>query len=276
MQYTIVNGALVPSANAVLPVADRGFRFGDAVFETVRVIDATPRCWAFHRQRLEAGLAALRIGFDTVGLYAACMELTAANGLRDGLLRIAVSRGSGSRGYLPLPGIVPSWIIETMPLPEAQPPAALWLSGYEKPSPRALPVRHKLAQGVNATLARLEAADHACDDALLLNAQGHICESTSANLFWLTDGTLHTPALECGVLDGTIRHLLLAHSPYPVMEGMYAPEALQAAQAVVLTNVAFLALPVASLAPQGWGWKSNALALELRALVLAVMQRESS
>src|SRR5690606_6683241 len=110
-------------------------------------------------------------------------------------------------------------------------PATLWLSGIEKPSPKALPVQHKLAQGVNSTLARIEAARHGCLDGLLLNAHGDICEAGSANLFWRIGTTLHTPALECGVLAGTTRDALLRISPYKIEQGAYPLDMLQKADA---------------------------------------------
>ncbi|MBV8939250.1 MAG: aminotransferase class IV, partial [Alphaproteobacteria bacterium] len=99
-----LNDRFVPAGEASVSVQDRGFRFGDGVFETIALRRGEPYQWAFHMQRLEAGLAALRISFNTAPLLGICTELLARNGAESGLLRIAVSRGVGSQGYLPLSG----------------------------------------------------------------------------------------------------------------------------------------------------------------------------
>lgn len=59
--YTCINGRFLPENEAMLPVTDRGFRFGDGVFETIRIENGAPYQWALHLQRLKAGVSALRI-----------------------------------------------------------------------------------------------------------------------------------------------------------------------------------------------------------------------
>lgn len=265
--FCYLNGKFVPLAKAVVSVQDRGFRFGDGVFETVAVYRGIPYQWELHMQRLKDGLHALDIPFDTASLRAPSLQLITKNGLSDATLRIAISRGVGSMGYLPAGSADSTVVIEandriTPPLD----PACLWLAEIEKPSPKALPVQYKLAQGVNSTLARMEAARHGCLDGLLLNARREICEAGSANLFWRIGDTLHTPALECGVLAGTTRDALLRISPYPVVQGTYPLEHMQQADAVVATNTLWQAMPVTELRPIGWAFNNSmALAQELRA-----------
>lgn len=264
--FCYLNGQFVPLAKATVSVQDRGFRFGDGVFETIAVYSGIPYQWDLHMQRLKDGLHALNIPFDTTTLRAPSLQLITRNGLSDATLRIAVSRGVGSSGYLPAGSADSTLVIEatdriTPPLD----PACLWLSEVEKPSPKALPIRFKLAQGVNSTLARMEAARHGCLDGLLLNALGEICEAGSANLFWRVGGTLYTPALECGVLTGTTRDALLRISPYPVEQGAYPLEHLQRADALIVTNTHWQAMPVTELRPIGWTFNNSMpLAQELR------------
>jgi branched-subunit amino acid aminotransferase/4-amino-4-deoxychorismate lyase len=143
--------------------------------------------------------------------------------------------------------------------------ASLWLTDIEKPSPKSLPVQHKLSQGINSTLARMQAAKHGCLDGLLLNAQGEICETGSANLFWRVGKVLHTPALHCGVLAGTTREALLRISPYQVEEGAYKLEHLQQADAIIATNTHWQMQPITVLRPLDWQFANSiALAHELR------------
>lgn len=265
--FCYLNGQFAPLEKAAISVQDRGFRFGDGVFETIAVYHGIPYQWELHMQRLKDGLHALDIPFDTATLRAPALQLVSRNELSDATLRIAISRGIGSAGYLPTGSADSTVVIEandriTPPID----PACLWLSEVEKPSPKALPIQFKLAQGVNSTLARMEAARHGCLDGLLLNAHGEICEAGSANLFWRIDDRLFTPALECGVLAGTTRDALLRISPYPVELGTYALEHLQQADAVVATNTHWQAMPVTELRPTGWTFNNSvALAQELRA-----------
>jgi len=265
MTYCNVNGQLVRAEDAVVSVQDRGFRFGDGVFETIRVQAGVP-CWfEWHMQRLAGGLRALRIDFDTASLTGLCRELLRKNAIVDGLLRIQVTRGSGSRGYLPTPSNA-HYVIETPPFPVIpDKPGALWMSSHTKISPRALPVQYKLCQGLNSTLARMEAAEHDCMDALLLNENGQICETSSGNIFWLADGTLYTPSLACGVLEGATRAAIMRLSAAVEVE---APvEALRGAQAIFITNAVWRTLAVGAIPQLGISCDSHAYAQQVKRLL---------
>lgn len=258
MQYVIINGKTVPAGKACLSVQDRGFRYGDGVFETIAIHGGVPYRFDWHIKRLARGLAAARIAFPTDGLDKECQALITRNKARDGLLRIQVTRGAGGRGYLPDRKAKPLYIIETAPLAKIpQTPVTLWLSSYRRISPAALPVRYKLCQGMNQALARMEAEDKGCFEALMLNAKGEICEAASANIFWIRDGTLYTPSLACGAMEGAMRAAIMQLSPYPVKEVRANIRALIKAETVFLTNVAWKILPVAGLKPSGHRWHSR-------------------
>lgn len=257
MPYVILNGELLPESEARIPLEDRGFLFGDGVFETIAVHQGVPYQWELHLARLQAGLAELQIPFQTNDLFKYASHLIEKNQLTEGILRLHITRGAGSRGYLPT-GNTPTCLLQTRPAPQTpDAPVGLWVSTYEKISPRALPVQHKLAQGLNSTLARMEAQKHGCFEALQLNANGEICEASSANIFWYSEGILHTPTLECGLLAGTTRAALLRLRPLPMREGTYTLNALQSAECVFLTNTAWKILPVAELTPQGWKFDAD-------------------
>lgn len=271
MASVIINGRSVPSDQAVISIQDRGFRLGDGVFETIGVYGGVPYQFGFHISRMSGGLAAINIPFDTGMLQAYARQLLKENQVGGGLLRIQVSRGIGSQGYLPdsrHPQAGASWVMETMPLPELpQTPVTLWQASYAKLSPRALPVQYKLCQGLNSTLARMEAAENHCFDALLSNEQRHVCETSSGNLFWIKGNVLYTPALACGVLDGSMRSAILRLSPWQVQEVEATAGQMSHADAVFISNAAWKLLPVSELKPQGLQWKSEELAAQMRALI---------
>lgn len=266
MEYVYINGHYVTRAEARIPVEDRGLRFGDGVFETVYVRDGIPYLWDRHHRRLLEGLEALHIRLENSPLREIGAELIARNGLSEGLLRLTVTRGVGSRGYLPVPDIfghAPSVIAETIPY---APPSleeleslelTLCLSELEKISPKALPTRYKLMQGLNSILARIEAERQGAFDALLLSREGMVSETSSANIFWCIGKTLYTPSLESGCLAGVMRERIMEISEYHVSQDKFKLRHLLKANAVILCNSAFMVLPVTRLAGYSTQWSAS-------------------
>ncbi len=267
MKYIMLNHHAVAENEALVPVADRGFRYGDGVFETIGVYNGVPYHFEWHMERLQRGLAAIRITYSTTALQQECAELLIRNQHREGLLRIQITRGASGSGYLPAGG-TPTVVIETLPLtPAPDKPVSLWLSNYRRIPASSLPVESKLCQGLGSTLARMEAVQHGCFEALQVNQQGILCETSSANIFWLKGQTLYTPALDSGVLDGSMRAALTALAPYKVVEIHSLPDELEQADAVCITNAAWQVLAVDSLQPQGFSWDSAGLAAQLRGIL---------
>lgn len=250
---TCINGRFLPSARATVTVADRGFRFGDGVFETIRLEQGVPYQWETHMERLALGLAAIGIR-EELPLAAMARKTLKRNAAKEGFLRIAVSRGVGSRGYLPFPPDMPAtFVIEYLPpLPALELPLTLWLSSWAKIPPQCLPGKFKLAQGMNSILAMQEAVAHGCHDALQLTPSGMLSEAGSANLFWIQGGILHTPSLETGCLGGTTRDAVLRLSPLPVKIAQAPLSALGGADMVFVSNARLGIHPVAQVLPNSW------------------------
>lgn len=233
MKYAFVNGEMTESARASISIEDRGLRFGDGVFETIRLHRGVPYLWDYHIERLNEGLRTLYIPEPVWPLKKACLSLLAHNDTEEGTLRIAITRGIGSRGYLPT-GNQSSLIIELLPSAEAQSHPRLWLSSHRRMSPSALPTHLKLSQGLNSTLALLEAERQGYDNALLLSQEGHISECANANIFWLKNGKIHTPALTTGCIAGVTRRRLMELTPIIETEATFA-ELLQA-ESIAISN----------------------------------------
>lgn len=275
-----LNGRFVEASRACVAADDRGFRFGDGVFETIPFYDGVPYQWPLHYDRLLGGLAALRIDAPPLDWIPTLRELMRRNAPRTGFIRIAVSRGSGSAGYRPLPGNPPGVVMEILPRGEHMPAGtALWLSRWRKPPPECLPAGFKLAQGVNSTLALMEAGTHDCGEALLLTPGGALCEAASGNLFWVADGRLYTPALSTGCVNGTARQAVIRLYETVIEAAIEAttapPEALHGAEAVFLTNAHWGILPVSALEPKGWCWPAaHPLTTALQAALAADIRQQ--
>ena len=244
---TCINGDFLPSHQAMLPVSDRGWRFGDGVFETIRLHQGVPYQWEAHESRLLSGLNALRIAPPSADLKAVARELLQRNRAMSGSLRISISRGVGSRGYLPLFAKA-NWVMEILPaidLPAG--PLGLWVSNYRRIPLESMPMNEKLAQGVGSTLALMEAQDHDCDDALQLSATGAIACAASGNIGWVKGKQIFTPALTTGCLRGTTRARLMELSTQPFHECTETLETLHTADAVFICNSRLGVWPVSSI-----------------------------
>ncbi len=268
MAFVYLNGEYLPEAEAKIPVKDRGLRFGDGVFETITAYSGIPYQWELHLKRLKESLRTVSISFSPDTLHAHVLALIQKNALPDCLLRITITRGSSDRGYLPPADVKPTVIIETFPMPQPlAAPVSLWLSSYRKIPAACLPIHTKTLQGLNSVLARMEASANGCFEALLLGEKGHICECSSANIFWAKGDTLFTPSLECGILPGTTRDAVIRLSPYKVAQGFFTLEQLQEADEIFLTNVSMRTIPVQKLSWVDTEWKTHDRAAELNTLM---------
>lgn len=264
MTYCLINGQITAAASATISIQDRGYRFGDGVFESIAVHQGVPYQFEWHLKRMQEGLKAIKIQYDASETKEQCRQLLHHNNFKEGIMRIQVTRGNGSRGYLPaIPAPVPNTLIETNPFPDLQQfdrsRMALWVSSYTKMSAKALPVQYKLCQGLNSTLARMEAIENECFDAVLLNEAGHVCETSSGNIFWQKNGEIFTPSLHCGVLAGSTRAAILRLNPH-IRETEAPLSELLNADAVCATNIVWKALPVTKCKPSDILWKNVSFA----------------
>lgn len=217
-----------------VPADDRALAYGDGLFETVLVRDGEPLLWRRHLARLARGCTTLGMPMPPAGELDA-LPAKAGPGLK--VLKLILTRGSGGRGYLPLPSAEPRLLWQVT---DFTPQAQRWKAGVR--------VRHcRLRLGVQPllagikhlnrlenVLARREWDDSEVAEGLLCDSQGSLIEATSMNLFWLRQGRFETPRLEgCGVA-GTLREALMACHPFS--EVTVAAEVLAEAEAVWLGN----------------------------------------
>lgn len=208
---------------------DRGFTLGDGLFETLLFEDGVTRHAPLHWARLAAGCAALGLPAPDWGAIAT-PKMTQGGRLA---LRVSWSAGPGGRGLdrpaEPTPQM--TFSIAPAPLPG---PAALVIARSVRRNAASPASRHKTLSYLDNVLAREEARAGGGDEAVMLNGEGHLACAAAANLFWIEDGTVFTPSLDCGVLAGITRGRLMA--AHPVREAAAEPQALERAQAVFLTN----------------------------------------
>jgi branched-chain amino acid aminotransferase len=247
-----LNGEFVPEERAVVSVFDRGFRYGDGVFEAVLVSNRKLFLWEQHcaRLRRSAEFIRLKVPFTNDALHDATTQLFSRNQHTEAMVRITVSRGVGARGYAPKGDEKPTLVITTHPLPAPEDRAWKVIVSSLRIAAHDLVPQHKTANRLVNVLAAAEAQERGADDALLVNTEGHVTEGTSSNVFWTKDGLVHTPPAEDGLLPGVTRAVvfdLCRAIGMPVMETSADINALKKADGVFLTLTSRGVVEVAEL-----------------------------
>ncbi len=228
-----LNDRLRTPEEARIDPADRGLLLGDGLFETMAVVGGTIRRLDRHMDRLRDGCALLDLPRPARAEEAIAAVL-AANGLTDGVLRLTWTRGPGPRGVLPPANATPTLLVTGVAGHPPRTPVTLTTATVTRRNERSPTSRVKCLSYLDNVLARQEAAAKGADDAVLLNTQGRVAETTIANLFLRLDGTWVTPPVADGCLPGVMRASLLEGGL--AEERSLAPDDLIAADAACVTN----------------------------------------
>ncbi len=203
-----IDGELLPLEQARVSPLDHALLTGDGVFETLRVHRGVPFAVRRHLDRLARSAAGLRLplpGLDAV--RAALEQVVAANGLREGRLRVTVTGGPGSLGS-DRSGAAPTVIVVGAPLPDWPPTTDVVVVPWPRNERGALSGLKTVSYGENV-VALAHARDRGAGEALFPNLAGNLCEGTGTNVFVGIGGRLVTPPLSSGCLAGVTRDLLL-------------------------------------------------------------------
>jgi len=252
--FVYLNNKIVPSAEAKVSVFDHGFLYGDGIYETMRVYDGVVFMFDEHLQRLfrSASLIGLDIKKDIADIKVAVYETLQANSLSNAYIRLTVSRGYGAVGLDPDLCKEPSFVVITndfkdYPRSYYTEGIRLKIAAVRRNLKEALNPQIKSLNFLNNILAKIEAKKTDVHEAIMLNAAGHVAEGTISNIFFVRDGVLHTPSIDCGVLDGITRAMVIdlaTKNGIVVREGEYTPEELYEASEVFITNTTMEVMPV--------------------------------
>jgi len=221
----------------MIPLDDRGLLLGDGLFETMLAEDGVLPWIESHLDRMAAGCSVLGLpSLDREAARAACLAAAPATGRA--AVRLSLTAGSGGRGLdRPDEPELRFWATAALSARPAGPATLIIARARRNEGSPAS--RLKTLSYLDNVLARAEARSAGVDEAVMLNNAGHLACAGAANLFWITGGTVFTPALDCGVLAGITRARLLALAPdlgVSIAETVAGRAAVDAAEAVFLTN----------------------------------------
>jgi 4-amino-4-deoxychorismate lyase len=263
----LINGSPAGDLNRVLALNDRGFHYGDGLFETALLHEGHIRFLESHLNRLSHGCEVLGVRaplHDTLRTEIARVT----RDLRSGVLKIILSRGAGQRGYRPSADHEPTRVI------------ALYPDNIDRSSRELRRIRVRWCEtplGRNARLAGLkhlnrlenvlaqgEWQDPAIEEGLMLDTEGEVVSGTATNVFAVREGVLITPDLRfCGVRGVMRTQVLRAARALGIAteEAPLWPQDLQTASEIFVTNAVHGIRCVFAL--EDWHWSEHPVAMKL-------------
>jgi branched-chain amino acid aminotransferase len=214
-----VDGVITPTADARIPVLDRGFLYGDSIYEVFRTYEGVPLLYHEHWARFGNSAALIRMA-NTLSLEALTQKIRAtiaATGAADAgvdvYVRYALTRGEGPVDLYPSPALEPRLVIIVREVPHWN--ASFYTGGVKlavvgtRRNPRkALDPNIKGGNYMNNVLGVIEARELGADDCVMLNAAGLVTEASNSNVFFVIDGELVTPGDDAGNLRGLTKMAL--------------------------------------------------------------------
>lgn len=204
----LINGEIANN----IDVTDRGFQYGDGLFETLQVTDSHPVFFSAHLRRLQSGCQRLKIPCpDLEQLSSEVNELAQDAG--QAVIKIIISRGIGGRGYRQPETLFPTRVVSIHPYPNypqnysQQGVAVRFCATRLGLNPNLAGIKH--LNRLEQVLARSEWDDADIQEGLMLDLNEFVIEGTMTNLFYVRDGQIFTSALESSGIAGIIREMVM-------------------------------------------------------------------
>ena len=253
-----VNGVIKPADQAVVPVYDHGFLYGEGVYETLRTYNKVPFLYDRHQARLRASAKRiqLEVPFTDEQLAGWIDQTVAAAGdMEEAYIRVLLTRGVGELSYDPRATPNPTTVIIVKPLVE--PPARVFENGINiclvdilRNHPGSVNPLIKANNLLNNALAMQEANRRGGEEGLMCNYRGELSECSQANFFMVRGGVVLTPPSEAGLLEGITRAFTFEvgkEAGVQVRDQVLYPKDLESADEAFITGTTRELTPVTSI-----------------------------
>jgi branched-chain amino acid aminotransferase len=252
-----ISGKLFDKEDAKISVYDHGLLYGDGVFEGMRSYNGKVFRIEEHLDRLwkSARAICLEVPVSKAAMAQAVNETLTANEIKDGYIRLIVTRGAGALGLDPNRTSNPQVIIITDHITLY--PKEMYENGLEiitastiRNHPLALNPRIKSLNYLNNIMAKIEGLQAGCQEAMMMNHKGEVAECTADNIFIVERGMLSTPPLDAGVLEGITRDAVLelaVVAEIPAAERTLTRHDVYTADEVFITGSAAEVIPVVKI-----------------------------
>lgn len=252
-----IDGRFYSERNAKISVFDHGVLYGDGVFEGIRFYNGRIFKLEEHVNRLFASAQAilLTIPMSKEEVAKATIKTCRLNKLKDGYIRLVVTRGVGYLGLSPYKCkkasvFIIAATIELYPEAVYRNGLKVVTTGTMRTPANVLSPAVKSLNYLNNIMAKVEAIQAGAEEGLMLNAQGNVAECTGDNVFIIRNGTLITPPISAGALDGITRRTVLAlaaQAGLPMREENLTRYDIFTADECFLTGTAAEVVPVAQV-----------------------------
>jgi branched-chain amino acid aminotransferase len=245
-QYILHNDKFFLATDPILTAQNRAFKYGDGLFESMRMFGGKLQFAEKHADRLAAGMKALKMDtsemMDEFFLRQKAGELFKKNKFKEGArLRLSVYRADGGL-YMPETNSIEYLLEATETATEnyGLNKKGLIVDVFDELTKSQDKLSNfKTSNSLLYVLAGIFKKQHGLDDAFILNNAGFLCESISSNVFVVYDKQIYTPALTEGCIAGTMRSVIMEIAKYngiPLIEAQINPEVLNEAEEVFITN----------------------------------------
>jgi 4-amino-4-deoxychorismate lyase len=236
----LING----ESKELIGISDRGFQYGDGLFETIEVRDGQAVFLVRHLERLSSGCQRLGIPFPGMDLLSLEAKMLCSRGVSNrAVLKIIITRGSGGRGYRQPDVVQPTRVLSLHPYPDY--PETYQQQGIITRfcttrlglNPTLAGIKH--LNRLEQVMARSEWNDTAIQEGLMLDANGHVIEGTMTNLFYIKNNSLYTAALTQSGVAGIMRGIIMSLSAdysLSVIEHQFTQGELLSADEVFVCN----------------------------------------
>lgn len=247
-QFINFNGSILPSDQQILTVSNRGFRYGDGLFESMRYMNGVLKFPELHIDRVQKGMKVLKLDnssyIDSWFLREKVDELARRNKTGpDARFRLTVFRDSEGL-YSPVSNKM-AYLLESQKMDDSQysfNKKGLIIDVYDElTKPVNILANLKTCNSLVYVLAGIFKKQNALDEVMILNQHGFLCESMSSNVFVVYDRKLYTPSLNEGCIGGVMRQVVMRlakENGIELIEAQVNPNILNEADEVFITNAA--------------------------------------